>query len=197
MEAKVIKSIGVRGGKVICECLNCGKEFEEHKSKIKDGGGKFCSWECYQSGHIPWNRGVKGLFSGEKAWAWKGGNPDCLNCGKKLARRDGKYQYCKHCVGLSKKHIENLSKSHIGINTGEDHPLWKGDDASYRSVHHWVERVFGKAKECHDCGKNEGRIHWANKDHEYKRVETDWISLCPKCHSKYDKLMKLRHNKET
>lgn len=196
LEAKIIKLIGSRGGKVICECLSCGKEFEEFKSKIKDGGGKFCSWECYQKEHEPWNKGLVGIFSGENAWAWKGGLPNCLECGKKLSIRHGKYQYCKHCVGKSPDHIKNLSQSHIGINTGEKHPLWKGDSATYRVIHRWVERVMGKARECHDCGKTEGRIHWANKDHKYKRVEEDWISLCPKCHFTYDKLKKLRHKEK-
>lgn len=31
-----------------------------------------------------------------------------------------------------------------------------------------------------------GIHHWANKSHKYKRELTDWISLCVKCHKKYD-----------
>lgn len=146
----------------------------------------------FKKGHIPWNKGLIGVFVGQKSNAWKGGNPSCKLCGKELSRRDNKYQYCKHCVGQSKEHIENLSKSHIGLNTGEKHPLWKGSEATYRVIHRWVERVLGKARECHDCGKTEGRIHWANKNHKYKRNTEDWISLCPKCHGQYDKMMNLR-----
>ncbi len=66
------------------------------------------------------------------------------------------------------------------------------ENATYRSLHKWAERWVGKPKICHDCGKTEGRLHLANKDHSYKRNIEDWISLCPKCHGQYDKMMSLR-----
>lgn len=65
---------------------------------------------------------------------------------------------------------------------------------SYSGIHKWVRTELGKSKKCKHCGienifRKDGRslIHWANKSHEYKRVKTDWISLCAKCHAKYDK----------
>jgi hypothetical protein len=69
----------------------------------------------------------------------------------------------------------------------EEHPLWKGDNAGYRAIHYWVERRLGKPMCCDYCGTIKGRrFHWANIDGMYKRIITDWIRLCPKCHKKFD-----------
>jgi len=49
--------------------------------------------------------------------AWKGGNPDCLDCGKKLSRR--RYIRCKSCSVKGKlnnrfgKHMSNRMKNRI------------------------------------------------------------------------------------
>lgn len=63
---------------------------------------------------------------------------------------------------------------------------WKGDAVGYHGLHTWVARQLGKAKKCSDCGRDSGRIEWANKSREYKRDVNDWISLCKKCHGKFD-----------
>ena len=68
---------------------------------------------------------------------------------------------------------------------GSKNPKWKGDDVGYYALHQWVYRRLGKAIKCKRCGKNSGRIEWANKSREYKRQIDDWISLCKKCHGKY------------
>ncbi|MEK6880161.1 MAG: DUF2256 domain-containing protein [Nanoarchaeota archaeon] len=67
---------------------------------------------------------------------------------------------------------------------------WKGDDVKYGTLHDWVYRHLGKPTKCEFCGKKglkSRQIHWANKSHEYKRELSDWLQLCVKCHSKYDK----------
>lgn len=71
------------------------------------------------------------------------------------------------------------------------HPNYKGENIGYRTLHIWVNRRLGKATICESCGKaGKGReIHWANKDHKYKRKLTDFISLCVSCHKKYDRIM--------
>ena len=75
------------------------------------------------------------------------------------------------------------------MHKGEKNPRWKGDDVGYRSLHIWVENKLGKPIKCKFCGKKgKGRqIHWANKDHKYKRNIKDWIPLCSSCQGKYDK----------
>lgn len=89
---------------------------------------------------------------------------------------------------------KNFSKEHrIKIGealTGIKNPLWKGDIAGYRAIHTWIERRLGRPKKCEICGidKLTGRqIHWSNISHFYKREENDWIRLCVKCHSNYDR----------
>lgn len=87
----------------------------------------------------------------------------------------------------------NKGKKHLKA-TGENHNSWKGDKALYGTKHAWARRHLGRPKKCQMCGKKnvrEGRsmLHWANVDHRYKRILTDWFSLCVSCHKKYDKTM--------
>ena len=44
----IIKNPKHRGKRSIRKCLNCGKEFLELDIRIREGGGKFCSNECYK-----------------------------------------------------------------------------------------------------------------------------------------------------
>ncbi len=74
--------------------------------------------------------------------------------------------------------------------SGPDHPNWKGDKVSYRSLHYWVQRHLGKPKKCEDCGITDLRprqYHWANISGKYMRDLSDWKRLCVKCHRKFDK----------
>jgi hypothetical protein len=79
---------------------------------------------------------------------------------------------------------------------GKKHRYWKGENASYRSIHAWVVRKRGKSLVCERCGSLGGKhhCHWANVDHKYKRNLFDYLSLCPKCHGRYDKERKLRQS---
>ena len=80
------------------------------------------------------------------------------------------------------------------------HPRWKGSNVGYRSLHYWVEKHLGKPKECIICGKinkkpnGRGIIQWANTNHKYNRVLTDWIQLCCKCHGLFDKTFNHKKN---
>lgn len=90
----------------------------------------------------------------------------------------------------TKKTKNKISKNRKMKNINESHPDWKGDKAGYRALHIWIVRRLGKAKKCEKCGKeitSPKSIQWANKDHKYRRNLTDWISLCVKCHKKFDK----------
>lgn len=82
-----------------------------------------------------------------------------------------------------------MSESH----SDEKHPGWKGDNVSYSALHAWISRKKGAAKnyKCSKCGKG-GRMHWANKDHKYRRILKDWIVLCSFCHRRYDYKNKIK-----
>lgn len=68
---------------------------------------------------------------------------------------------------------------------GENTPCWKGDKVSYSGLHKWVNKTYGKADKCEQCG-SESYVDWANKSGEYKRDRGDWLNLCRKCHFYYD-----------
>jgi hypothetical protein len=111
---------------------------------------------------------------------------------------------CKPPSQLGKKRSDltrlKLSLSHrkerpnrrgvpIFKNRGENHFNWKGDDVKYLALHTWITRKLGKPDTCEHCGKsklNGKHIHWANKNHTYKRNLNDWIRLCVSCHRLYD-----------
>lgn len=123
-------------------------------------------------------KGIKGFQKGHK-----------VNLGKKRPPR-------------SEEWIKNLRKALKGKSKGEKNPMfgmtgekcpaWRGDNASKRSIHLWVERYKGKALEhkCIDCGKQ--AQGWSNVDHTYRRILKDYKPRCVSCHRLYDN----KHNKK-
>lgn len=116
---------------------------------------------------------------------------------------------------FSKEHIRKLKLAHVGmsgkkhsnrtkekmrkvailngnkppVGLGEKNAMWKGDGAGYWAIHKWVVKKRGNPDTCEHCGKSglsKNQIHWANKDHKYKRKLSDYIRLCQSCHRKYD-----------
>ena len=70
---------------------------------------------------------------------------------------------------------------------GKNHPLWKGDEVGYSSLHKWVTRHKGSPKFCEGCGdESKERYEWANISGKYERDLEDFIRLCKSCHFKYD-----------
>jgi len=108
---------------------------------------------------------------------WKGGKPKCIFCNKSV----GDYQsiMCIECYRKYRKFF---------IPRGSKHYNWKGNNVSYKALHDWVNKNFGKPTRCEFCGKtsNQTRLHWANKSGKYLRDRKDWLMLCPSCHRLYD-----------
>lgn len=75
-----------------------------------------------------------------------------------------------------------------GVKENEANPMWKGDKASYGSIHDWVRKRLGTPSRCENCGSTNGKHYeWANLDnHSCKRNLEDWIRLCAKCHRRFD-----------
>lgn len=76
---------------------------------------------------------------------------------------------------------------------GEKHYAWKGEHVGYGSLHDWIRKHLGTPDTCEHCHKTGligKKIHWANKDHQYRRDLTDWIRLCCSCHKIYDSNLK-------
>lgn len=156
-------------------CKQCGKEFVSKKS-CKNRTPLFCSRQCYG----------KSIAHFKK----------CLCCGKQFYNYQNKYFCSMACAGkykqgkkFSKGHCESLSKAREGICEFDKNPQWKGDEVGYGALHTWVYRVLGAPMVCEHCGSkklNNKQIQWANKSGEYKRIKSDWLRLCNKCHKKYD-----------
>lgn len=140
-----------------------------------------------------------------KPWNYKGQiKLNCLTCGKEVMRSPSrltlyKRTFCSHkCSGRMAKSWgagKDFVKGHIPWDkdkkilqiSNEKHPLWKGDDVSYGGLHYWITRKLGKPAECMYCGEDQRRLHWASISHKAKRDVDDYISLCVKCHSAYDR----------
>jgi hypothetical protein len=168
------------------KCKKCGKEIVKLQNISQKAWAeryKYCSISCskkdkpswnkgkprtwkspgdFKKGYKPWNSGTKGIMK-----AWNKGKKWSSEVKKKMSGR----------------------RNHV---TNEKNHNWKGDKVSYHGAHVWVKRHLGHAEKCRDCGaigkKKNGlwTIHWANKDHKYRRNLEDYIPLCPKCHKKFD-----------
>jgi hypothetical protein len=112
-------------------------------------------------------------------------------------RNTGKTQFKKGYIVTeerrkkqSKKMLKNWKENEYIEKMSEDNSnSWKGEDVGYNGLHKWVIKHLGTPDTCEHCNKTglKGRqIHWANKDHTYKRNLEDWIRLCVSCHKLYD-----------
>jgi len=92
--------------------------------------------------------------------------------------------------GLTAK-TDDRVKKYTEKNTGENNVNWKGENVSYRELHKWLNKKFGKPRQCQHCNSTSEKIYdWANISKEYKRDLDDWIRLCRSCHIKYDRKSK-------
>lgn len=120
-------------------------------------------------------------------------------CGEKTnpapqtVRRDGwvKGKPMRFLKGHNSRTPENRKRAAVRAGelgksqTGKKNHLWKGDDASYSSIHHWMIRHYEKTGICEECG-GERTTQWANPSHTYRRVREEWRELCVPCHRKSD-----------
>lgn len=92
----------------------------------------------------------------------------------------------------TRKRMSASKMGHPPTNTGfeENAANWKGNKVGYWGLHKWVEKHLGKPHFCEHCGKRNlkhRQYNWANKSKKYKRVLSDWLRLCIKCHKAFDK----------
>lgn len=148
--------------------------------------GKYQKWKC---GDVYSSEERHQIFLKNKI--------PCLDCGLLVSNTALR---CQKCVGpilgakrkgrkLSKEWVENIRKGQM-LEKGNK---WKGDQAGYSSIHKIIRKYYGNPPTCTMCGlvgsrpKRNWNIQWANVSGLYKRDISDWIGLCSKCHSQYDR----------
>jgi hypothetical protein len=77
---------------------------------------------------------------------------------------------------------------------GINHPNWKGDEVSYKSLHRWVRQYKTKPKLCEKCNQQLS-YDIANISGKYLRDINDYLWLCRSCHMKSDKRLENLQNK--
>jgi len=109
----------------------------------------------------------------------------CKTCGKEF------FVYpCYVKQGASINCSRKCSIAYMkGKILGKDNPMWKGDKVSYKGLHNWLSKNFGKAYKCENpnCEKKSKNYEWALKTgRKYSRNKEDYLMLCISCHRKYD-----------
>lgn len=103
-----------------------------------------------------------------------------------------KHGRCKSCSNRDRAGKFEWSESAKEKRKGTGNPAWKGDDASYASMHQWVKsNYFNKNIECESCG-SVSNLDLANISGEYLRKKSDWKILCRSCHMKFDYKLGMR-----
>lgn len=97
----------------------------------------------------------------------------------------------KSRIPVSKETRKKISKVKKGFFLKEDSSQWKGDNASYASIHEWIRKTFLKSNKCEKCNKETSRIESHNISKKYTRKREDWTFVCKKCHLELEKEYKI------
>ena len=168
------KNYNWKGGKVHFTCAQCHKQFSVWQYRARFNP-KYCSRKCSDDSKV----GVKHSLEHrlKMSEGLKRNLPRTVF--RKGQRPSIKTEFKKGLIPWSK----GKKLSYI---TGELNNNWKGNKVGYFALHNWVKRHKGKASICIRCNST-GKIQWANIDHKYKRRLEDYIALCVRCHTKYDR----------
>lgn len=168
------------------KCVRCGKNFYGYRRSGKDR--KYCSRTCRDSHTTRFC-----LFCGKefKTYPCRIKTSQVKYCSRECAghnpnnglhENSRKYQFKVGHVAFSKLHPELMPR-------GQNHKSWKGEEVGYRGLHYWLKRQLGIPQKCCVCGKKRTSpksIQWANIDHKYRRIVSDYVPMCASCHKKYD-----------
>lgn len=149
-------------------CNQCGHGFMAFPSSHR----KFCSVKC------------KALAQGP---IYK--NHPAVQAGLLKARSLIPYTTEKFRKAKSDASLKAFAEGRSVRQMGSDASSWKGDEVGYGGLHDWIRSHYGKADRCENvyCPGLSTRYEWANVSHEYKRERADFVRLCKRCHSQYDR----------
>ena len=148
-------------------CIICKKSFKKSPKISYERWfkkTKFCSFSCHGKsilGHIPWNKGLKGIHLSRETEFKKGIEP--WNKGKTHLVEDKNPAWKGDKVG------------YVALHSWVRRKLGKPN----------------KCEHCKQTVDNTYNIQWANKSGKYLRDLKDWIRLCRLCHEAYDRQLVL------
>lgn len=135
----------------------------------------------FKKGHKPHHTENTHLFEGgSKHWNWKGGKPNCGDCGRKLTRRS--YSRCIKCSIINRKNdLVNRNKN----MTGPNHPHWKGGVTPLHEMIRKLDRYdqwrFSVYKRdghaCTECGCRDRDILEAHHVKEFNIILKEFLDL--------------------
>lgn len=123
-----------------------------------------------------WNKGKTGYMSAE-------GRKNIAESVKRTIANETPEKRAERIRKAISNRKSNFGKNH---KRGKEHHAWKETGLNYTNTHKWVNKMKPKMGVCETCGQ-EGRTEYSNVDHKYKRVITDYMELCKKCHQKWEK----------
>ena len=161
------------------KCKNCKKLFfkDNNQSIERWNNRKFCSRKCNDD----FKRGGVEKRPTKKP---------CLVCGKTMTKlyeeswkRWGQKKFCsRKCVSSG----ADYRAPSTAFKKGDVPWNFKEEGYGYGAVHNWLSRHYKKTGSCEHCS-NKAKTQWANISGKYKRSISDYIELCPSCHTKMDK----------
>lgn len=213
---------------IIVKCKDCEIEFSKRRDSVKVWGGRCnrCARKYIANtpefkekmrlngllifqkyGQIPnGNRFKKGEMGGENSFTWKGGLPNCIECGKQLVNR--KATMCVQCRAKNKIGANRpktvIEKCRKNCPSGEKHWNWKGGSSGEAILirmsslyKQWRKAVFERDNyTCQKCGAKscKGVSVILNADHikpfslypELRFDASNGRTLCVSCHKKTD-----------
>lgn len=161
------------------KCVNASKKGFVPKHLVRyvvKKGQILSSKTTFSKGSTPWNKGKVMPFSEET-------REMLAERAKKMIENETPEKRAERI----RKAVNNR-KSNFGVNhkRGKEHHAWRETGLGYTNTHKWINTVKPKKGICETCGQKR-RTEYSNVDHKYKRVKTDYMELCKKCHQKWEK----------
>jgi hypothetical protein len=117
---------------------------------------------------------------------------NCEVCKKEFYIRPGDFKLKKYSCCSRECSFKNPKRK---FTIGEISGNWKGENAGYTAIHHWVRKRKNNLNICEKCGKKTDFLDLANISQKYSRDLSDWEYLCRRCHMEKDgRLYKLANN---
>lgn len=180
-------------------CNYCGELVYKKRRDLLRYKTFYCNDDCYtkggRTGRVPWNKNTKGVMKANRTSFKKG------------EHRSLETEFKKGQVSINKgkkfsdEYRKKLSRAHMGIQSGEKHPNWKGGLSKQKYPREFNQllkdkvlrrdSVIGWDGVCQKCGRIQehcGQLTIHHIDYnKYNNSLDNLISLCRSCNIKVNK----------